>query len=164
MLDELRHCLNAYEVIPITECNYKDAAEVFETNKDFFLLTEGKESSLAGILGSVTAVPKGFCLKDKYFTGIWKNGSIIAVLDFLKGFPDKDCVWIGLLLVRGGLKGQSIGTEIAQAVLRASKNTNHKQIKLGVIDNNAKGIDFWVKMGFAQADAQSNILIFMREI
>jgi len=150
MLAELRHILSVYEIVPITEDNYNDVLEVYETNQDFFLLTEGKRAELSDILSGITAVPEGFNLSDKHFVGIWRDGSIVAVLDLLVGFPDPNCVLIGLLLVHGGLKGRGIGTEIAKSILRASESICRNEVRLGVIDKNTRGIDFWTKMGFEQ--------------
>jgi len=158
MLNEFRKFMDGYEVIPITIDNCSDAEAVYNSNQDFFLQVEGKEATKTGIIESVTAVPDGFDLKGKYFIGIWKNGAMVAVLDFLAGYPVSDCIWIGLLLVHGDLKGQSIGSTITTAIFNAAKSVGYTEIKLGVIDRNLKGIKFWLNMGFVQIGTSSTTL------
>jgi len=100
-------------------------------------------------------VPDGFGMEGKNFVGLWKDGKPIAVLDFLVGYPNPDCVWVGLLLVHGSLKGKSIGTGIINAV---TQTVGMKDIMLGVIATNTRGIDFWRKLGFIQTGASNTTL------
>jgi len=43
MLSELQLILTGYEIHPIIKENHLDVWSVYETNQDFFMLTEGKE-------------------------------------------------------------------------------------------------------------------------
>ena len=158
MLNELQQILAGYEILPITKENHIGVWSIYETNQDFFMLTEGKEATPTGIIESITAVPDGFGMEDKNFVGLWKDDKPIAVLDFLVGYPNSDCVWVGLLLVHGSLKGKSIGTEIMNAVIAATQTVGIKNIMLGVIATNTRGIDFWRKLGFVQTGVSNTTL------
>jgi len=158
MLNELQRYLSEYEIIPITEDNYYDAVDVYESNQDFFLLTEGKKASISGMLENINAIPNGFDIKNKYHVGLQQNGSVVAVIDFLVGYPACDCVWVGLLLVHGEFKGKSMGSCIVKALLSAARDTGCKEAKLGVIDKNTRGVNFWEKNGFVKIAAESMAL------
>jgi len=172
MLSELQQILTGYEIHPITKDNYLDVWSIYETNQDFFMLTEGKEATPTGIIESIIAIPDGFSIENKYFISLWKDNNPIAVLDFLVGYPNSDCVWVGLLLVHGSLKGKSIGIEIMNAVIATTQTVGMKDIMLGVIATNTRGIDFWRKLGFVQTGVSNTtlrgedleILIFKRTV
>ena len=172
MLRKLQSVLQNYKLIPITKDNYNDAAIIYATNQDFFLLTEGKKAAATDILESVAAVPNGFDHNSKYCVGIWNNDSIIAILDFLVGYPTRDCIWIGLLLVHGELQGQSVGSDIIKALIKASKSASFKEVRLAVIDENKRGSNFWKKVGFSQIETKTithrskcaEIIVFMYEL
>ena len=158
MFCELRQFMDKYDLIPITVENYPDIETVYASNQDFFLLTEGQHYTKPGIVESITAVPEGFSLNDKIFVGIWRDGEAIAVLDILSGYPAAGCIWIGLLLVHGGIQGKSVGTIISTAIFSAAKSARYTEVKLGVIDTNVKGIAFWKKMGFVQVGVSSTTI------
>jgi len=158
MLNELQHILDGYEILPITKENHMGVMPIYETNQDFFILTEGKEATPTGIIESIIAVPDGFGMEGKNFVGLWKDGKPVAALDLFVGYPNSDCVWVGILLVHGSLKGKSIGTKIMNAIFTATKTAGMKDIMLGVIATNTRGIDFWRKIGFVQTGVSSTTL------
>jgi len=148
MIDEIRRLLNEYEIITITKSNFDQIMEVYNTNQEFFLLTEGKEVKAEDCIKDKEAVPPDFDIKKKIYISIWKNGKIVGILDLLIGYPTQYCVWIGLLLIHGELHGKKIGSMIVTAVLEATKAIGYKSVQLGVIENNVAGISFWHKHGF----------------
>jgi len=85
-------------------------------------------------------------------TGHLDDGEMVARLALQPGFHS---VWIGLLLVHGGIQGKPVGTITATAIFSAAKSAGYSEIKLGVIDTNVKGIAFWEKMGFMQIGVSS---------
>ncbi|MCL2463347.1 MAG: GNAT family N-acetyltransferase [Defluviitaleaceae bacterium] len=148
--DSLRERLGGYEIIPVTRENFGRAMEIYGSNREFCLLSEGKEAEFDDCVKDVDAVPPGFDINDRLFAGLWRGGEIVAVLDLLRGYPEKSIVWIGLLMVRGGLHGMGIGGEIAEAVAGAAKAAGYEAIQLGVMENNAPGLGFWRKHGFGK--------------
>jgi len=97
-------------------------------------------------------------MEGKNFIALWKDDNPVAVLDFLVGYPNPNCLWVGLLLVHGLQKGKSIGTEIVNAVITTTKTAGMKDITLGVIATNTRGIDFWRKIGFVQTGVSNTTL------
>ena len=150
MLHQLTARLGGYGFEPITDCNYELYFEVYAANQAFFLLTAGKEASPESISDAISQTPPGFELKNKYFLGVRKNGAAVGVLDFLIGYPEKNCLWIGLLIIHGEMQGKQAGSEIVHALLNAAKAEGLETAQLGVIENNTRGMTFWQKFGFQE--------------
>jgi predicted N-acetyltransferase YhbS len=53
--------------------------------------------------------------EDKRVLGAWLNGSLVAVVDLVRGFPDEDTVHIGLLQVHGEQQRQGLGKQRPRA-------------------------------------------------
>jgi len=147
-INQLIKNLNGYEIEPITRDNYVEVGEVFTTNPEFCLLSEGKKGGAENVLQEIDEGPSGFNLDNKFFVSLRKDGRIIGILDLLKGFPAPDCMWIGLLMVHGDMHDRSIGSKIVKGVLKAARDSGHRRVQLGVIEANVKALKFWQKMGF----------------
>ncbi|MCL2003041.1 MAG: GNAT family N-acetyltransferase [Oscillospiraceae bacterium] len=159
MLHQLKARLGEDGLEPITACNYEPYMEVYATNPAFGSLSGGEEVSREGVLDDITRVPPGFDIKDKHFLGLRKNGAAAGVLDVLAGYPEKHCVWIGLLMIRGDLHNRQIGSETVKALLCAAKDEGFTSVQLGVLENNPHGQRFWQKFGFSkirEAPAEQN--------
>ena len=51
------------------------------------------------IESDMMALPNNIDIKDKYYVGYFKNEKLIAVLDLIDGYPKKDIVFIGFLMI-----------------------------------------------------------------
>ena len=49
--------------------------------------------------GELVACPPGLPLSDKHLLGRWEQGELTAVIDLLRGYPNPDTAYLGLLLV-----------------------------------------------------------------
>lgn len=159
MLDELKRLLPGYEISAVTKENFARIYDVYDTNQEFFMLTQGERVTMESGMRDIEAMPPGFDAARKIYIGIWENGKAIGVLDLLEGYPEKSCVWIGLLMIHGGLHGRKIGSGVTAAVLAAAKAAGYKSVQLGVMDNNAAGMAFWRKHGFEELRIKDNIIV-----
>ena len=148
MFDEIKKQLSEYEVVPITKQNFNQIFEVYDTNQDFFLLTQGKKATIESSINDIDAMPPKCEKEQKVYLSIWENGKVIGVLDLIEKYPEQTSFWIGLLIIRGNLHGKKIGNRIVNAILAAAKLAGYKSAHLGVIESNVKGIEFWQKFGF----------------
>jgi len=155
IISTLKSGLSGYDIIPITRQGCEQVMEVFESNQDFFLLTEGKPATLSGCQANVDAIPPGFDIQNKLYIGFWTNNRCIAVLDILIGYPSPDCIYIGLFLIHGEMQGTGLGRKIIEALIAASKNAGLNSAKLAVVENNKKAIAFWKRLGFEEMGKSS---------
>ena len=159
MLDEIKNRLIHYEILAITSQNFERIFEIYDTNQDFFLLTQGKIATIESSIHDINALPPNCDIEQKIFVSIWENGKVVCVLDLIEGYPERTSFWIGLLLVHGGLHGKKIGSKIVNAILNAAKSVGYKSAQLGVIETNTNGINFWQKHGFDILRHNGNIVV-----
>ena len=139
-----------YETRPITKANCEQAMDVYDSNHDFFILTEGKPATVSGCLANIDAVPPGFDPQYKCYIGLWEQERCIAILDFLVGYPNPECLYIGLLLVHGSLHGKGTGRKIVTSLLDAAQKQGLNTAKVAVCTANSKAIAFWSSLSFAK--------------
>lgn len=164
MIEEMKKQLSEYEIIPITIQNFKQVFQVYDTNQDFFLLTEGKKTTVKKSINDINALPPNTDISQKTYVSIWKDDKVVAVLDLIEGYPWKTSVWLGLLLVHGSLHSRKIGSSILNAVLTSAKKAGYKSIQLGVFENNVRGLAFWQRHGFNVFRQSQNVVIMGRRI
>jgi len=156
--------LSEYEVIAITRQNFEQVFKVYDANQDFFMLVQGKKATIESSLGDIDAIPPDCGGKQKVYISIWKGGKAIGVLDLIAGYPEQTSFWIGLLLVHGDLHGKGIGSKIVRAVLDAAKISGYHKAKLGVVESNIQGLNFWEKHGFNIMGRNKNIVVMARPV
>jgi ribosomal protein S18 acetylase RimI-like enzyme len=164
MVDELKKALSKYTIEAITKQNFREVFEVYDTNQEFFLLTQGKKATIESSITDIVAMPPNFDVKQKIYISIWIDDKAVGVLDLLKGFPEQSCIWIGLLLIRGELQCRKIGSSVVNAVLSAAKIEGYTSVQIGVIENNIKGIAFWEKHGFKHIRTKENIIVMEKRV
>lgn len=139
-----------YETRPITKANCEQVMDVYNSNQDFFMLTEGKPPTLSSCLANIDAMPPGLDPRNKHCIGFWENKRCIAVLDFLVGYPNPDCLYTGLLLVHSILHGKGVGGRIVKSLLNTAKCHGLKTARVAVSTANTNGTIFWGKLGFTK--------------
>jgi len=164
MLDELKAQLNGYALRKIARPDFRQVFEVYDANQDFFILTDGKPTTMETSINDTEAVPPGCDISQKIYLGIWMDNKPIAVLDMITGYPTPSHIYIGLLLVHSDFHGKRIGSEILDAILRASKVADYEAVQLGVIDSNTKGIKFWHSHGFETIRIAGNVVVMEKQI
>lgn len=146
----LREALPGYTVEPITPQTVDRVAEVYASNRAYFMLTEGAPASREDCLRDIEAVPAGRDISDKVFVSLADEQGVVAVLDLLAGYPRTDGVWIGLLLVDQGRHRQGIGRAVTEGVAAAARRKGYAVLQLGVVAENKRGLAFWGRQGFTE--------------
>jgi len=164
VLNELRNQLIEYEILTITKQNFQQVFEVYESNHEFFLLTQGKKATIEQSICDIDALPPNCDIDQKIYISIWEDGRAVGVLDLIMNYPEQSGLWIGLLLISSNLHGRKIGSRLVSAVLSAAKDVGHDFAQLGVIESNTKGISFWQKQGFEASRRNGNIVVMTRRI
>jgi GNAT superfamily N-acetyltransferase len=159
MLDEIKLQLPDYEIKPITKQNFEQAFEIYDSNQDFFLLTQNKKATISESVNDIEALPPDCSITQKIYAGLYKGEKIIAVIDLIERYPNQTSFWIGLLLVRGDMQGKKIGSKIINAILNSAEIAGYQTAQLGVIETNKKAIVFWQRHGFEISGHNDNIAI-----
>ena len=88
------------------------------------------------ITEDMSALPPGKDFDDKYYIGFFDNNILIAVMDLIDGYPDKNTVHIGFFMVDVKYQGKGVGSDIIQRIICALKETGYMKIRLGVDKEN----------------------------
>lgn len=93
------------------------------------------------------ARPLGINQNDKHVLLI-KDENYKGVIDLVFGYPNRHTVFLGLLLLREDIQGNSLGKKSYQLIEDYISHFDQKdKIRLAVVESNPV-IGFWEKMGF----------------
>lgn len=100
------------------------------------------------IESDMMALPNNIDIKDKYYVGYFKNEKLIAVLDLIDGYPKKDIVFIGFLMIDISIQKNGVGSAIVNELIDYLTTLKYKEVRLGWINGNLQAEHFWIKNGF----------------
>lgn len=80
---------------------------------------------------------------------IHKNSfEIMGFIEFYHGYPDKEILYIGTLLLCDDYRNNRYGQEVINKLCKQALELGFYQARLGVTLRNWLGIYFWTKLGF----------------
>ncbi len=148
IINSLREKLKDYKFLPITEDNIEEAFQLMRSNTYFYSRTQFHELTLEECREDITARPPETTADQKFFLGIYEEDKMIAVLDYLEGYPKKETAFIGLFMLNHEVHGKGIGKSMIDAFIQSAKENQFTEVKLGCFETNEVGYQFWSKMGF----------------
>ncbi|HHQ4721429.1 TPA: GNAT family N-acetyltransferase [Aeromonas veronii] len=122
----------------------------------------------------LVASPSGLPLSDKHLIGRWEQGELTAVIDLLRGYPNPDTAYLGLLLVgepwQGSGRGQSLylhactlaswqagklaswqaGKLASWQAGKLASSWGATRLRLSMIASNESALSFWLRRGFTE--------------
>ena len=108
----------------------------------------GKQPSKELIINDLHITPPNTSADAKYYVGFYQNGTLVAIMDFIDGYPDDETAYIGFFMMNKQLQGNQIGTGIIQEICQYVKETGIREIQLGIDKGNPQSTHFWRKNGF----------------
>lgn len=141
----------------VTELGEKDIQLIYELelgNPVYFehMKEEVKEQS---IRDDMAALPPNTTEEDKFYVGLWENKKLVAVIDLIFGYPNKDTAYIGFFMMNALYQGKNIGTSIINELKEEVKKYGFSYIQLGYIKGNNQSRSFWLKNNFAELPGES---------
>jgi ribosomal protein S18 acetylase RimI-like enzyme len=112
---------------------------------EFWLLVEDAIPSADELMHEL---PPGVAAHDKHVLGVDADGELVALIDFVRGFPEPDAWYVGLLVVAPEARSSGLGAALfahAEQVARAHGGT---VIRLIVQEQNPRALAFWTRQGF----------------
>lgn len=117
---------------------------------DYSLLVEGRRPTLDDAIKELSALPPGKPLQDKCFGGYWVDGALIGCMDLIRGYPEPDIAYLGLLLFASAHRGAGHGVAALSHLSDLARSWGCARMRLAVIDKNVRGLRFWRREGFAE--------------
>ncbi len=111
------------------------------------------------ILQDMEALPPGRELSDKFYVGFFDGNALVAVLDLIIGYPDKNTDFIGFFMMDASRQGRGAGSKIIQECAAYLYTTGCRKLRLGVDKGNPQSNAFWRKNGFCVVDTGKYILM-----
>lgn len=114
------------------------------------------EPSIEGVLQQMKALPPKKEIKDKYFIGFFEKDKLVAIMDMIVEYPNKETIFIGLFMVNKEYAGQGIGKEIIEYCVLKFKQKGFSFVRLGYMKNNLQSEAFWRKCQFENVGIETN--------
>lgn len=103
----------------------------------------------------MAALPPHKTMEDKFYVGYFDQNKLIAVLDLIREFPDKDTVFIGFFMVDIGVQHKGVGTKIIDDLCLYLQQQGYSHIRLSWVKSNPQAEHFWHKNGFTETGVTS---------
>jgi len=144
--------LDGYFSEEITAENASRYDDVFLSNTEYFLVTDGRAPTKEDCIETVEYRIDGVNEEAFHNIGFCCGEIPMACLFLIEGYPESDVLWIGLFIVHADHKRCGFGKKCFESLLEAYKGTEIKRIRLSVQDNNLSGFGFWKQVGFSIID------------
>jgi GNAT superfamily N-acetyltransferase len=123
---------------------------LFEQTTEYSLLVEGQLPTLQDARDELVDLPSGKTMYDKFFGGYWKDGTLLGCVDLIRGYPDDNIAYLGLLLFAESHHGHGLGVQALNHVIELARSWQCNALRLAVIDKNTRGLRFWLREGFSE--------------
>lgn len=142
-----------YQVKELTECDVNDVFSLCVKNPQYYEYCPPAVSR-ESIEADMKALPPDMTYKDKHYVGFYDNDILVAVMDLIERFPNKDTSFIGFFMMNADLQGKGIGTKVIYEVVEVLKQ-EFSYIRLGYVKGNLQAESFWMKNGFEKIGIES---------
>lgn len=115
---------------------------------EIYYAHSGRERSVEQILRDMEALPPGKSAEDKYYLGYFEDDYLVAVLDFVDGYPDVDTAYIGFFMLDHLSQGKGKGASLIEKLCIYCTELGYRRVMLGWDKGNHQSSSFWRKMGF----------------
>lgn len=102
------------------------------------------------IAGDMKALPQNKELSDKYYLGYYDGEKLIAVIDLILNFPNKDMAFIGFFMTDVSVQNAGVGSRIIDALCSYFRNLGFSGVRLGWVKGNPQAEHFWKKNRFIE--------------
>lgn len=107
------------------------------------------------IANDMNALPPGTSIDDKFYVGYFSNNELIAVMDLIFSYPNKNTAWIGLFMMNQDYQGKGNGSNIVEECVTHLKHLGFESIQLAFAKGNSQSEAFWKKNGFNKTGSES---------
>ena len=157
-----------YTVRKITEADISDVYHLCRNNRRYYRYA-GLKPTMRNLTDVISEIPEGSAPEDKHFVGFYEGEDLIAILDLITGYPEKNDAFIGWFMVEADRQNQGIGSSIFADIRAAMKGQGYDYLSLGCLEKNKEACAFWEKQGFKYNGRKSEtegrtVLIMERDI
>ncbi|MGN1398941.1 MAG: GNAT family N-acetyltransferase [Erysipelotrichaceae bacterium] len=93
-------------------------------------------------------LPEGVNSDKKYYVGYFNQQQLIALMDLIDGYPQKDKVFIGFFMSDVKIQNCGISSLLISELARYLQSLGYQAIQLAWVKGNPQAEHFWLKNGF----------------
>lgn len=135
-----------YQVRRLEKCDAQTVLDLYESNPLYFEHCP-PPPTIQSVEYDMCALPDGKSIADKHFVGFFDGNNLVAVLDLIEKYPDKQTVFIGLFLVAAAYQGRGVGSKIVSSCFKQLAAEGYTHVRLGYVKTNPQAKSFWQKLG-----------------
>jgi len=136
-----------YQVHRLCDADADEILALCKENTQFYAYCQA-EPTKEQVLNDLRLLPPGVAHADKYYLGFYQGKTLVAVMDLVDGYPEKEIAFIGFFMMKKALQGQGLGTAIIEEAAACLKSAGKTAIRLAIDKDNPQSNHFWNKNGF----------------
>ena len=136
-----------YAVHRLDDADVDAILELCRGNTQFYEYCEA-EPTREQVLNDLHITPPGMDASSKYFVGFFRNGTLMAVMDLIDGYPEQETGYIGFFMMDRAYQGCGLGSAIIDEVTEYLHLIGKKRVRLAIDKENPQSTHFWRKNGF----------------
>ena len=126
--------------------------DIYIGNDYYFNKILNIPQSITNVEQDITNIPDGVQKSQKNYRLVSFNDEILGAVDYITGYPEKNTLFIGLLIIKNNKHRQGFGEKIFNHLEDLFKSEGFLKIRLGVIADNEIGFSFWKKQNFKEIE------------
>lgn len=144
----------------IKEEDISDVYNLYRSNVKYYR-SNNERPSKKRLTEVISEVPDGADPSQKYFIGFYEDDDLIAILDLITGYPEKDDAFIGWFMVKAEMHRQGIGSQLLADIRATLKAQGYDKISLKCSKESEETFSFWQNQGFRAEDCDDTSVYYM---
>ncbi|MBQ3560076.1 MAG: GNAT family N-acetyltransferase [Agathobacter sp.] len=162
---EIQKLSKKYMVRKLNDIDIDKIYEVMQGNPMYFQYCPPMATAQS-IAEDMDALPPRTTYDDKHYIGYFEGEKLVAVMDLILNFPNKETAFVGFFMMNTAYQGKGIGTEIFEECCKTLAEEKYHYIRLGFVKGNPQSEAFWIKNGFVRTgveDVQERYTVVVME-
>ena len=130
---------------------------IYEATPRYFYIVHGYAFDKNSVRDDLVAIPEGCDLDSKYFYAIYLGTEAIGCIDIIRGYPDQQAVFIGILLFIESQQGLGFGHQALDFINELTSVWGSKRLRIAVVESNERALSFWLREGFIELYRKNSI-------
>ena len=143
---EVQKLSRKYVVRKLNDTDIDNIYEVMQGNPQYFQYCPPMATAQS-IADDMNALPPRTAYDDKYYIGYFEEEKLVAVMDLILNFPNKETVFIGFFMMNTAYQGKGIGSRAIQLAEDIVKEYS-ESLYIEVAARNMKAIRLYQRIGY----------------
>jgi len=140
----------ALEPVPLDASHRADLEALCMAAPGYAWTVYGRAPLPADALEILESRPPGLDPGAKAVVGLYAGTRLAGCIEWLRGYPEADTAYIGLLLLAEDLQGRGHGRAALAWLEGEARRRGCARLRLAVIETNARALAFWSREGFRE--------------